>query len=342
VLYAAAPINGENWEITGIVYLAMPLPPAGLPTTVIFQFTAAVLLAAGLVVVAGALLARRIARPLEGFALAAQAVSRGDLGQRVPTENGINELNRLGNSFNTMTDSLQRSDQARNAFIADVTHELRTPLTVIKGTVETLEDGAIDDPEGRVSLLASMQRETDRLIRMVNDLLVLTRADAGALHLDLRPLDLEALARSRCEQLTPLATRRGVELCVIGGDAEACILGDPDRLVEVLDNLLDNAIRHASEGSAVTVTFGREGKEVLCAVEDRGPGIPAVHLSFIFERFYRVDSSRNRNTGGVGLGLTIVRALILAQGGEITARSVEGEGTTITFRLPAADCHRIA
>ena len=342
VLYAAAPISGENGEITGIVYLAMPLPPAGLPTTVIIQFTVAVLLAVGLAVLAGALLARRIARPLEGFVLAAQAVSRGDMGQRVPTGNGIYELNRLGNAFNTMSDSLQRSEQARNAFLADVTHELRTPLTVIKGTAETLEDGAIDDPEGRVPLLASMQCETDRLIRMVNDLLVLTRADAGALHLDLRPLDLAELACSRCEQLTPLAARRRVDLRVAGGEGEACALGDPDRLAQVLDNLLDNAIRHAPEGSAVTVTVRWEGEEVLCAVEDRGPGIPAEHLPFIFERFYRVDSSRNRNTGGVGLGLAIVRALILAQGGSIAAQSVEGEGTTIAFRLPAADCHRIA
>jgi signal transduction histidine kinase len=187
-----------------------------------------------------------------------------------------------------------------------------------------------------------MQRETDRLIRMVNDLLVLTRADAGALQLDLRPFDLAELARSRCNQLAALAARRGVVVCVVCGEGETCALGDSDRLVQVLDNLLDNAISHAPQGSAVTVTVRREAEHVLCAVEDHGPGIPAEHLPFIFERFYRVDSSRNRNTGGAGLGLAIVRALILAQGGEISARSVEGEGTTITFRLPAADCHQIA
>jgi len=342
VLYAAAPISGENGEITGIVYLAMPLPPAGLPSTVIIQFAGAVLLAVFLAIVAGVLLARRIARPLEGFVIAAQAVSNGNLRQRVPTEGGIFELNRLGEAFNIMTDNLQHSEQARNAFLADVTHELRTPLTVIKGTAETLQDGAFDDHDGRVSLLASMQRETDRLIRMVNDLLVLTRADAGALQLDLRPLDLAELAQSRCNQLAALAARRGVVVCVACGEGEACALGDSDRLVQVLDNLLDNAICHAPEGSAVTVTVRREGEEVLSEVNDRGQGIPAEHLPFIFERFYRVDSSRNRNTGGAGLGLAIVRALVLAQGGSITAQSMEGEGTTITFRLPAADCHRTA
>jgi len=342
VLYAAAPISGENGEITGIVYLAMPLPPAGLPSTVIIQFAGAVLLAVGLAVGVGVLLAHHIARPLEGFVLAAKAVSSGDLGQRVPTEGGISELNRLGEAFNTMTDNLQRSEQARNAFLADVTHELRTPLTVIKGTAETLEDGAIDDPDGRVALLASMQLETDRLIRMVNDLLVLTRADAGALQLDLHPLDLAELARSRCEQLTFLAARRRVELRIACKEGQACALGDPDRLAQVFDNLLDNAIHHAPENSAVTVTVCWEGKEILCSVEDRGPGIPAEHLPYIFDRFYRVDSSRNRNTGGAGLGLAIVRALILAQGGQITARSVQSEGVTITFRLPVAECHRTA
>jgi len=342
VLYAAAPINGENEEITGIVYLAMPLPPAGLPSTVIIQFAGALLLAVFLAIVAGVLLARRIARPLEGFVIAAQAVSGGHLRQRVPTEGSIFELNRLGEAFNAMTDSLQHSEQARNAFLADVTHELRTPLTVIKGTAETLQDGAFDDPDGRVPLLASMQSETDRLIRMVNDLLVLTRADTGALKLDLRPLDLAELARSRCHQLSALAARRGVVVCVAGGEGQVCALGDSDRLVQVLDNLLDNAICHAPEGSVVSVTVRRERTEVLCEVADRGQGIPAEHLQFIFERFYRVDSSRNRNTGGAGLGLAIVRSLVLAQGGHITAQSVEGKGTTITFRLPVADCHRTA
>ena len=342
MLYAAAPIIGENGEIDGIVYLAMPLPPAGLPTTIVLQFAGAVLLAVGLAVGTGTLLMRRIAYPLEGFVLAAQSVSRGDLGMRVPTGSGISELDRLGEAFNTMTDSLQHSDQARNAFLADVTHELRTPLTVIKGTAETLEDGAIDDPEGRVSLLASMQRETDRLIRIVNDLLVLTRADAGALHLDLRPLDLAELARSRCDQLTPLAARRRVNLQVAAEEEWICVLGDSDRLAQVFDNLLDNAIRHTRDDTAVTVTVRREGEEVLCAVEDQGSGIPADHLPFIFERFYRVDSARNRNNGGAGLGLAIVRALVQAQGGHINAQSEEGEGTTITFHLPAVDCHRTA
>jgi two-component system, OmpR family, sensor histidine kinase BaeS len=340
VLYAAAPIFTNTGEITGIVYLATPLPPNGLPPELMLQLAGALLLAALLAGLAGTLLARRIARPLEGLARAAEAVSRGDLEQEVPPANDISELGSLAAAFNSMTASLRQSNQAKNAFIADVTHELRTPLTVIKGTIETLEDGALDDRQGRGPLLAAMQHETDRLIRLVNQLLVLARADAGALQLDIQPIDLAALAHARCEQLSVLASQRRVELHVVeaGADSQGGYLApaDADRLAQVLDNLLDNAIRHAPEGSSVTVTVQRNDAEVECAVSDSGPGIPARHLPFIFERFYRADSARDRHSGGTGLGLAIARALLLAQGGRVEAQSTEGRGTSIRFCLPAA------
>jgi signal transduction histidine kinase len=229
--------------------------------------------------------------------------------------------------------SLQKSDETKNVFIANVTHELRTPLTVIKGTIETLEDGALDDTEGRGPLLTAMQRETERLIRLVHELLVLTRADAGALQLDLRSLDLAELARTRCEGLSRLAAQRGMALNV-ESQKPAEVLGDPDRLAQVLDNLLDNAIRHSPENARISILIQKEGGEVRCSVSDHGSGIAPQHLPFIFDRFYRADASRNRQTGGTGLGLAIVRALVAAQGGRVTAESREGAGTTITFWLP--------
>lgn len=340
VLYAAAPVLSETSTVSGIVYLAMPLPANGLPPGVTLELFGAVLLAALLAGLAGSLLARRIARPLESLADAAKAVAAGNLQQRTPPGTDIREVQGLAQAFDSMTESLRRSNQARNAFIADVTHELRTPLTVIKGTIETLEDGALDDLEGRGPLLESMQRETERLIRLVNDLLVLTRADAGALQLELHPLDLAELARSRCEGLSLLASRRGVKLDVLeaGHDPSSrCrALGDTDRLAQVLDNLLDNAIRYAPEHSTVTVCIQQSGDEIECAVHDQGPGIPPEHVDFIFERFYRADASRQRQTGGAGLGLAIVRALVLAQGGGIHAESAPGEGTSIIFWLPCS------
>jgi len=346
VLYAATPIYADDGHITGIVYIATPLPATGLPANIIRQWIGAILLAVILASLAGRYLARQIASPLEGLATAANTIASGDLKARVPADSNIAELRGLGMTFNDMAESLRQSDEAKKAFIADVTHELRTPLTVIKGTIETLEDGALDDQEGRGPLLTSMGREADRLIRLVNELLVLTRADAGSLGLELRPLDLGELARERCELLSDLATQQGVELKVIPRSddfsrpnsatevATTEIFADRDRVSQVLDNLLDNAIRHSPANSTITVSIKKVDDEVACSISDEGTGIPAEHLPFIFKRFYRVDKSRNRNSGGTGLGLAIVRALIVAQGGHISARSIEGEGTTITFWLP--------
>lgn len=342
VLYAAAPILAEDGMVTGLVYLATPLPAAGLPASLLLDLAGAAFAAVVLALIAGTLLARRIARPVEDIAHAAAAVSAGNLTQRVPAESGISELNGLGRAFNSMTESLRQSDQAKNAFVADVTHELRTPLTVIKGTIETLEDGALDDIAGRGPLLVSMQHETERLIRLVNDLLVLTSADAGTLNMHIQPLDLGELARARCEHLAALAARRQVQFTVMVEESAAppCVLGDADRLAQVLDNLLDNAIRYSPEGSTIAVEVRQSGEECQCAVRDCGPGIPEKHLPFIFERFYRADASRNRQTGGAGLGLAIARALILAQSGRINAESVPGNGTTLRFVLPASgNCH---
>jgi len=347
VLYAAAPIYADNGGITGVVYIATPLPAAGLPANIIWQLIGAIIIAVVLATFAGSLLARRIARPLEGLARAASAISKGDLKQSVETESRISELHSLSNTFNDMAESLRQADEAKKAFIADVTHELRTPLTVIKGTIETLEDGALDDVEGRGPLLASMQRETDRLIRLVNELLVLTRADAGSLQLNLQTLDLAELAKSRCDVFSGLAARKGIDFGVSELAPETTtassripnILADTDRLSQVIDNLLDNAIRHSPENSTITVSIKQANDGMECSVSDQGTGIPAQHLPFIFERFYRVDAarSRNRKDGGTGLGLAIARALINAHGGRISAQSIEGEGTTITFWLPVDD-----
>jgi signal transduction histidine kinase len=333
VLYAAAPIFTEDGTIIGLVYLATPLPNAGLPASLMIDLAGAGIAAILLALIVGNTLARRISQPVEAIAHAAAAVSAGNLDQQVPTQSNIRELNRLGQDFNVMTASLRQSDQAKNAFVADVTHELRTPLTVIKGTIETLEDGALDDMAGRGPLLTSMQRETERLIRLVNDLLVLTRADAGTLNLQLQALNLGELARARCEHFTGLASQRQVQfgLKILG----AWVMGDPDRLSQVLDNLLDNALRYSPQGSVITVEVSQSGDEVQCSINDSGIGISKEHLPYIFERFYRADASRNRQTGGAGLGLSIARVLIESQGGRIKAESSGGQGTTLRFYLAA-------
>jgi signal transduction histidine kinase len=333
VLYAAAPVFSQDGTISGIIYLATPLPPARLPTHITLQLAGAVFFAGLLAGGVGMILSRRISRPLERLVQAASLVASGDLEHQVPVDSDIKELHSLGENFNDMTANLRQSDLAKNAFIADVTHELRTPLTVINGTIETLEDGAIDDLTGRGQLLISMAAETKRLIRLVNDLLVLTRADAGTLNLKLENVNVGELVKSRCEKLTTLAQPRNVAISVDAWN-QVSIQGDVDRLTQILDNLLENAIRHAPAGSTIRVVVQIEGHEMRCAVIDQGAGIPAQHLPLIFDRFYRVEPSRNRQSGGAGLGLAIVQSLVNAHGGRIAAESLEGQGTTMTFWIP--------
>ncbi|OGN90998.1 MAG: hypothetical protein A2Y88_09665 [Chloroflexi bacterium RBG_13_48_10] len=342
VLYAAVPVLSTNGNVLQIVYLATPLPDtqwSAFPITVRWQIGVVILISIFLASLAGFLLAKRISRPLEKMAKAAHAVAAGDLAQTVPDNIDIKELGTLGHAFNAMTTNLRQADLAKTAFISDVSHELRTPLTVIKGTIETLQDGALDDRAGRGSLLTSMARETERLIKLVNDLLVLTRADAGALNLQMVKVDLEGLIRSRCEHFSQAGNLRKVDLRIvinsqIAEHAPFSIFADPDRIAQVLDNLLDNAIRYSPPGGEVIVTLDWDTDQVTCRVTDEGPGIPAEHLPYIFERFYRVHQARGRGEGGSGLGLSIARGLVIAHSGHIEAYSEEGKGTTLTFWLP--------
>ncbi len=336
VLYAAVPVLAGDGQVTQIVYLATPLPdPGALQNALRWQVLGAVLAAAGLAGAAGLFLARQISRPLSDLARAARAVAGGDLQQAVPVDGAVQELETLGTAFNGMTASLRQADQAKTAFISDVSHELRTPLTVIKGTIETLQDGALDDLEARGPFLEAMSRETERLIRLVNDLLVLTRADAGALNLQPELFNLVELAEARTAYFAPLAAQNQVRLRVDAA-APCPVLADPDRIAQVLDNLLANAIRYSPAGAEVTVSLTREPGSCLCRVADHGPGIAPKDLPHIFDRFYRADTARARAQGGSGLGLAIARSLVHAHGGEIAAANRQGAGAVLTFWLPLA------
>jgi signal transduction histidine kinase len=338
VLYAAAPVEDERGEVSSLVYLAMPLPSRGLPGDLALKLGGAILAGGMIASIIGILLARGLADPLEKLDQAAAKVSEGNLDQQVPIQSGVRELENLGQSFNQMTESLRKSTKAKNDFIADVTHELRTPLTVIKGTVETLEGGAMEDKTGGLGLLSSMSRETSRLIQLVNQLLILTRSDAGALSLNLVPINLEELVRERTTTMEPLALQKGITIKVTKSGTDPCLAtADRARTAQVLDNLLDNALRYAPEGSRILLSLEKSNGMIRCTVEDSGPGIPAEDLSLIFERFYRVEKSRDRESGGAGLGLAIARSLVEAQGGIIEATSKLGEGTRMVFQLPEAN-----
>lgn len=335
VMYAAAPVIEFDGSVSGIAYLAEPLPRGGLPTEFFLQVTAALLAAAALALAAGWFLSRRVTRQVTEVIAAAGRVSEGRLEGEVSLNSGIRELDALGGAFNRMAASLKQSDRAQQAFVADVAHELRTPLTVIKGTIETLQDGAWDDKDGRGRLVSSMQNETDRLIRLVNDLLVLTRADAGLLKLNLQPVNLEDLVRQRCACFESIAARKQVSFGVETRGA-TCVSGDVDRLAQVVDNLLDNALRYSPENSVISISIRTtDTGERVCSIHNGGPGITEDHLPRLFDRFYRVETSRSKRGGEAGLGLSIVRSLLAAQGGSITAESAPGKGTTFIFRMPA-------
>ncbi|MCP4514992.1 MAG: cell wall metabolism sensor histidine kinase WalK, partial [Delftia sp.] len=231
---------------------------------------------------------------------------------------------------------LRAARQMQVDFVANVSHELRTPLTSVKGTVETLRDGAVDDPEVRDRFLETVERETDRLIRLVNDLLILSRADSEALNLRRETLDLAELARVTVERLGPQAEEQGLALQVLASPSAPPAWADPDRVEQVLVNLLDNAIKYSRPGGSVTVRVeaGPEG-QALAQVRDEGIGIPAADLARIGQRFYRADRARSRAQGGSGLGLAIARALVLAHGGQLWVESQENEGTGVSFTLPA-------
>jgi len=337
VLYAAAPVRGGDGEVTSLVYLAMPLPSRGLPGSSALKFIGAILTGGVIASIIGILLAGEIARPLEDLDRAAAKISDGELDQQIPVQSGVSELENLGRSFNSMTRNLRQAEKVRNDFIADVTHELRTPLTVIRGTVETLEDGALDDPAARPGLLASMSRETGRLIQLVNQLLVLTRSDAGVLALDLQPVDLGDLIRERSDLMEPLALQKGIKFRITpAGRIPFLARADRSRTAQVLDNLLDNALRYAPGGSEIHLHLEHQGAFIQCSLADSGPGIPAADLPHIFERFYRVEKSRDRDSGGAGLGLAIAKSLVEAQGGDIKAFSKKGKDTRMVFHLPGA------
>lgn len=321
-------------QVVGVVYLSQPLRDV---TTVLRDLgllwllaTAVALALSGAV---GGLLSRAVARPVRSLTAAAQAVAGGELGTRV-TVQSQDEIGQLGRVFNEMTARLQETRQAQTDFVANVSHELRTPLTSIKGTVETLRDGAVDDVAVRDHFLATVEDETDRLIRLVNDLLLLSRVDSEALPLRGRPLVLAEVAQVAVERLAPLAQARGVTVQVIASPDLPRAHADPDRLAQVLVNLLDNAIKYSPSGGAVTVRVEQAGERLQVRVEDQGPGIPAEELDRVGERFYRTDKARSRAEGGSGLGLSIARALVEAHGGELRLESTAGAGTVVTVTLP--------
>lgn len=280
----------------------------------------------------GWFVASRAMAPVDRMTRAARGIGQSaDLSRRLPEPAQGDELGRLARTFNEMLAQLGEAFETQRRFLADASHELRTPLTTIRTNVEALRRGAVPDPAEREETLRSVARETERMGRLVADLLVLARADAG-LVLAKERLALDTLALEVYQQSRALASDVRLEL----DDWEQVeVEGDPDRLKQVALNLVDNALRHTPPGGRVGLEVVRRGDEAMLRVRDTGTGIAPEHLNRIFERFYRVDRPRSREAGGTGLGLAIAREVAEAHGGRIAVETRVGAGSTFSLVLPA-------
>jgi signal transduction histidine kinase len=293
---------------------------------------AAALVAGLAVLVVGSFQARRIVAPLHALAAAARRIAGGDLSQRVPVSSK-DELGDVAVAFNTMASELEQQHELRRRAMADIAHELRTPLSVLQIDLESIEDG-LTEPNPEV--VAGLKQEVALLNCLVSDLRTLSLAESGELRLDIQPVDVRELVGNTMPRMYSAAQEKQIVLSTNLPDRPLLVAGDTQRLSQVLLNLLSNALRYTPVGGSVAITAGQVGDKVQVSVRDTGEGIPADELSLVFERFYRTDRARNRDTGGSGLGLTIARSLIEAQGGHIWAQSQEGKGSTFTFSVPVS------
>lgn len=277
--------------------------------------------------------ARRIIGPIQTMMLASHKIASGDYHERIPVSS-LDELGALARSFNQMAEQLEQIEQRRLNLIGDVAHELRTPLSSIRSIMEGLVDDVL--PSEPATFL-SIQHEVSRLQRLVQDLEELSRAEAGQIALNFQSLEVKNLIQAAMDRLAPQYEEKGVELHLDLPTKLPEARADQARLTQVLLNLLGNALQYTPSGGQVTISAWQDGQEIIVEVRDTGIGIPVEHLPHLFERFYRVDKSRSRAGGGSGVGLTIAKHLIQAQGGRIWAESPGvNQGSTFTFTLPLA------
>ncbi len=288
-------------------------------------------LAGGLAaVLLGILMARYLTTPLRRMSDAAARIGRGDLAQEVPVPSD-DDLGNLARAFNTMAADLRRLEESRHNLVADIAHELGTPLSVLQANLEGMLDGVVEPAPDR---LAALHTQVRLLARLVEDLRDLSLAQAGRLPLHRAPTHLAALVDDAAAAVGPHAADKSVTVQSRIAAGLPAVSVDRERMMQVIHNLLDNAIRHTPAGGAVTVGLEADTAELRFWVADTGPGIPPEETERIFDRFYRLDASRSRARGGSGLGLAIVRSLVEAHGGRVWVESRAGEGSRFTVALP--------
>ncbi len=276
-----------------------------------------------------AIYSRRTLNPIQEITSAAEKIKRGDLDQEVKVTSR-DEVGELASAFNSMAEELKQQERLRKNMVSDVAHELRSPLTKSHGYLEAIKEGSME-PEEKV--IDSLYRNSKLLKKLVDDLHDLAMAEAGNLNLEKQPVLLDDIISRAVESINVSLEEGDLELDIDSSE-EVLLNVDPDRIHQVLQNLLDNAINHSDPGGQIKITTRLKEESIEVSVSDNGEGIPEKDLPHIFNRFYRVDHSRSRGTGGTGLGLTISKELVEAHGGSIDVRSERGKGTTFSFSLP--------
>jgi signal transduction histidine kinase len=339
-LYLAARIQRDR-QILGVLRLEIPietwLAPARSALAVLIASALLVALGMGLF---GYFLARNVAGPIEKITQTAESLARGDMSARVVAPATPHEVHRLAEAFNHMATRLETYVNEMRTFVANASHELRTPLTSIKLRVEALRNGALDDPPVTERFLAEVESEVDRLSHMVNDLLDLSRIEAGLEPSQRAMVDLAAVVNDVYEAFKVRAERSGIHLTCSTEPGLPPVLGVEDQLRRMLYNLVDNAIKYTPRGGKVEISLtpGSRAATIRLMVKDSGFGIAPSHLPHVFERFYRVEATRPRfgPPTGSGLGLPIAKSIAETHGGEIGVTSQLGKGSTFWVELPTA------
>lgn len=298
-------------------------------TWIIAGFTA--LLSAAISIV----LARILLTPVKRIVTATHRLAGGDYATRVPAK-GSDELQRLANDFNRLAASLEKAESNRRDFIADISHELRTPLSVLRGELEAIEDG-VRQPDA--ATIASLQSEVAMLSQLIDDLYELSLADIGQLSFEKVPLDLVPIVEAACDAFRERLAAKEITLEFDPAGPHATLAGDPYRLTQLWKNLLENALRYTNAGGRVRLTVSSNGDDIHVDVQDSFPPVPAPLLPHLFDRFFRVDPSRSRQSGGAGLGLALCKHIVEQHGGTIEASRSEFGGLRILVQLPRLHTH---
>jgi two-component system OmpR family sensor kinase/two-component system sensor histidine kinase BaeS len=321
-------VNGKKvgtLVIPGLSFLKRLILVAGVlvPIGIILFFVAIFAL------VVAILLIRRFVNPLADVIYAAREVTRGKLGTRISSE-GPQDMRSLSDSFNEMASSLERNDRERREMFADIAHELRTPLSVVRGRLEGIVDGIYSADDGQVSLALE---QTYLLERLVDDLRLLTLAEAHQLPFEKTMIDLHHLTKRTLDLFSAEAAEKDISLSIERSTGDLNIELDPQRTEQVIGNLVGNALRYIPKGGKIWLLLEGTGENVCLSVNDNGPGIPEDDLPRLFDRFWRKEKSRARASGGSGLGLAITRQLVEAQNGEIEASNLQGGGLQVQIKF---------